>query len=308
MTKSTPLPDRITAALAGEPAATEVAALIAEAERERDALTNQAGEARNRSLDPHADEAAASAAREEAATLSWRAERMAKSIAVLREAHQAAKDREDLGRRRAAYDDARDALARAEAALVERWPALAGEMRDLLVMAAEASAKAIRANEALPAGAEPLVIPGAIDGTRPAAEERILGSAVVETWVDEITGQPVEERFMSTEADQLGRRVLAGSGGASDPRYAVKGNVRRVEFVPARRAERGSPIYAETTIPGLAGGVPFWTPQDGRPDPDRALAAHEERETRRAQGDDAGAVRVRHEPVAGKVTPIRPAA
>jgi hypothetical protein len=129
---NTALAERIAETLADTPSSDEVATLTADAEREVERLTRALEQARQMSLDPRAFPEFVTKARRDAAELAFAIERLTTALDALRAALQTTRSREEESRRAALHAEVtaeRDAIADE---LREKYPALAGELVELL--------------------------------------------------------------------------------------------------------------------------------------------------------------------------------
>jgi hypothetical protein len=127
-----PLSDRIADVLEGEPPSADVAALIQEVEKELQRLARERDKAHELSLDPLARSETVQQARQAASARSFDIERLTVALDRLKDKHEAACAREkeaDYRARRAEILAERDALAEE---LRDRYPALTGELANLL--------------------------------------------------------------------------------------------------------------------------------------------------------------------------------
>ena len=126
------LSDRIADVLAGEASVDEITSVITSAELERDRLQAEREAARAVAFNPLTKSADVEAARRAGSTAEWQLARLTVALDQLRSKHEAAVAHAEAAARAAHHAEVtaeRDALAEE---LRQRYPALAGELADLL--------------------------------------------------------------------------------------------------------------------------------------------------------------------------------
>jgi hypothetical protein len=137
-------------------------------------------------------------------------ERAEALVNALRERFLQACETESEAEREQQYEAAKYALAEAGQKVGTDYPKLVGGLLKLIELVAEALQAVERANDNLPAGQLPIVLPPAFGGQMPAKPEVVLSRQVVEKWTFEATGKIVDaERDVVTTG--AGRGVLEGA-------------------------------------------------------------------------------------------------
>lgn len=150
------LNDRIAHVLKSDVPSAVIVETIAEAEADLRQIADERDATEERSLDPLLAPAEVEDARAKLDSLAFRARRLKVAIDRLNEMHEAAKAREAEAGRGVAYDAAKAARDAAADDLRKNYPVLARKLAELLDRVVKADALVARANQAMPAGAEPL--------------------------------------------------------------------------------------------------------------------------------------------------------
>lgn len=147
------LNDRIAAALSATLTSGELADLIAEVTRATVTHNDDRQRAERRALDPRLSEQDVEKARDDMERSAFAARRLDSAVVALHDALQKANAREAEARRRDTYAEALAARDAAAAALRERYPTLALELRDLLQQVVNSDRLVAAANQSRPQGA-----------------------------------------------------------------------------------------------------------------------------------------------------------
>ena len=276
---------RISAALSGEPASKDVAETLAEARKAVADIEVHRETTRKAALDPKASGAAVKKARAELSDLEFESDRLTVAIDHLEKALAEAKDREEQAKRSGAYDEAASRVESAAAKLRDRYPQLAGEIRDILMEVCEAAAMANKVNKSLPDGRDQIFMPPEIAGYIPGRKEEIVGEKIVQRWVSETSGAVIQEQHLQKDTGTDGRRRILD--GAVNPHFAVQRRFKEVSYIPGQSVQRHEPIFAGVTLPAIDQAPAFWAKEKrfiDNPSPELCLAAaHTREETRAAQ-------------------------
>ena len=273
---------RISAVLSGEPASKDVAETLAEARKAVADIEAQRETTRKAALDPKASGQAVKKARADLSDLEFESDRLTVAIEHLETALAEAKQREEQAKRSGAYDEAASRVEGAVTKLRDRYPSLAGEIRDILMEVCEAAAMANKVNASLPDGRDQILMPPEIAGYIPGRKEEIVSEKIVKRWVSETSGAAIQEQHLQKDTGTDGRRRILD--GAINPHYAVQRQFKEVSYIPAQSVQRHEPIFAGVALPAFDQAPAFWA-KDRRfidsPSPDQCLAAARTREAER---------------------------
>jgi hypothetical protein len=179
---------------------------------------------------------------------------------------QALTERETEASKQRRYDEAATSLVDAEKRVLAEYPKLIGGVLKLIELAAEAMLQVERANENLPSGESPIVLPQMFGGQMPSKPEVIRSRQVVEKWTFEATGKIVNaERDVVTTG--AGRGVLEG---ASQNQPVLLRRFEEITFNPVESQSWNAAFFEMLRLPKLDGSeAAIW--RGGADTPDALL-------------------------------------
>jgi hypothetical protein len=170
-------------------------------------------------------------------------------VSALRERFLQACESESQAEAEQDYQAAKNALAEAEQKISVDYPKLAGGILKLIEFAAEAMLQVERANENLPSGESPIVLPPMFGGQMPSKPEVIRSRQVVEKWTFEATGKIVDaERDVVTTG--AGRGVLEG---ANRNQPVLLRRFEEITFNPVESQSWNAAFFEMLRLPKLDG-------------------------------------------------------
>lgn len=183
----------------------------------------------------------------------------------------------------AAYAKARKLGSDATAAILDQYPRLARQVRDLLRQIAEAELAIDAVNKDLPAGAEHLPSPEIAARGRPIQPEQILSEKIEARWVHPMTMQPVDDAQQRTITAQPDGTGFSSTSGLT----FYRGTFRRIVFLRAVAGDWPRRFANSITMPGLREDhLPEWSALTYLTDSADVLSALSDIETDLANAPD----------------------
>ena len=185
------------------------------------------------------------------------AEWLRDKIAGLEEALQAAEAEAEQERRRKLYNAAQQFVACAPGAL-KKYEEHARAICEVLETIANVEVACARANQQLPAGAQPIPSAEMLLRGRPGRDEKVLSAQTVELWCD-IDGKPVADQRVFSNG-KTATRYRSGDG-FSATEYLTRRRFRRERVQERVLANWPASLARTIVLPAVhVGERPFWDP------------------------------------------------